>query len=44
MPDNASTPIALGWPAAQFDLPGIDGRRHSLSTARGPNGLVVMFI
>ena len=44
MPDNASTPIALGWPAAQFDLPGIDGRRHSLATARGPNGLVVMFI
>lgn len=44
MSDNASTPIALGWPAAQFDLPGIDGRRHSLATARGPNGLVVMFI
>jgi len=44
MPDNASSPITLGWPAAQFDLPGIDGRRHSLGSARGPNGLVVMFI
>jgi len=44
MPDNASSPITLGWPAAQFDLPGIDGRRHSLASARGPNGLVVMFI
>ena len=44
MPDNASSPITLGWPAAQFDLPGIDGRRHSLASARGPNGLLVMFI
>ena len=44
MPDNAASPIALGWPAAQFDLPGTNGRRHTLSSARGPNGLVVMFI
>ena len=44
MPDNVASPIALGWPAAQFDLPGIDGRRHTLSSARGPNGLLVMFI
>jgi peroxiredoxin len=44
MPDHVSSPIALGWPAAQFDLPGIDGRRHSPASARGPNGLVVMFI
>jgi peroxiredoxin len=35
---------AAGWPAAPFDLPGVDGRRHSLPSARGPNGLVVMFI
>jgi peroxiredoxin len=40
----ASSPIALGWPAAHFDLPGIDGRRHTPTSARGPNGLVVMFI
>jgi peroxiredoxin len=44
MAQDDSTPIALGWPAAQFDLPGIDGRRHTLSSARGQNGLVVMFI
>ena len=44
MPDNASSPIALGWPAANFDLPGVDGKRHSLDSARGPNGLLVMFI
>src|SRR6478609_8818488 len=38
------SPISLGWPAAQFDLPGIDGRRHTPASARGPNGLLVMFI
>jgi peroxiredoxin len=30
--------------AADFDLPGVDGKRHSVATARGPSGLVVMFI
>ena len=30
--------------ATDFDLPGVDGARHSPATARGPNGLVVMFI
>ena len=44
MRNDSSPPITLGWPAAQFDLPGIDGRRHSLTSARGRNGLVVMFI
>jgi peroxiredoxin len=34
----------FGWKAVDFDLPGVDGRRHSLATARGPNGLLVMFI
>ena len=34
----------FGWKAVDFDLPGVDGRRHSLSSARGPNGLLVMFI
>jgi peroxiredoxin len=37
-------PVEAGWPAAAFDLPGIDGRQHTLATSRGPNGLVVMFI
>jgi peroxiredoxin len=30
--------------AIDFDLPGVDGKRHSPASARGPNGLVVMFI
>jgi peroxiredoxin len=34
----------LGSPAPDFDLPGIDGKRHSLASTRGPKGLVVMFI
>jgi peroxiredoxin len=37
-------PGRLGGHAAPFDLPGTDGRRHTLDSARGPNGLVVMFI
>jgi peroxiredoxin len=32
----------FGWKAVEFDLPGVDGKRHGL--ARGPNGLLVMFI
>jgi len=35
---------ALGMLAPPFDLPGVDGRRHTVASARGPNGLVVMFI
>jgi len=34
----------IGWQAAPFDLPGVDGRRHTLDSARGPKGVVVMFI
>jgi peroxiredoxin len=30
--------------APQFDLPGIDGKRHSPASARGDKGLLVMFI
>ena len=30
--------------APDFDLPGVDGKRHSPASARGGNGLVVMFI
>jgi peroxiredoxin len=40
-----TTPICdFGWPAAEFDLPGTDGRHHSLASVRGPRGLLVMFI
>jgi peroxiredoxin len=39
------TPVCdFGWPAPDFDLPGVDGRRYSLKDVAGPNGLLVMFI
>jgi hypothetical protein len=42
---SVSPPVCdFGRPAVDFDLPGVDGRRHSLASARGPNGLLVMFI
>ena len=34
----------FGRPAIDFDLPGTDGRSHTLADCRGPNGLLVMFI
>ncbi len=34
----------FGWKAAAFDLAGVDGRRYTLESVRGPNGLLVMFI
>ena len=39
-----SSPAALGWKAQPFDLMGVDGRRHSLESVRGRNGVLVMFI
>jgi len=35
---------AMGTPASSFALLGVDGATHSLASARGPNGVVVMFI
>jgi len=34
----------FGWKAREFDLPGVDGRRHSLASTRGPKGALVMFL
>lgn len=42
---SLSPPVCdFGWTAVDFDLPGVDGRRHNLASARGPNGLLLMFI
>jgi len=42
---SLSTPVCdFGRQALDFDLPGVDGRRYSLASARGPRGLLVMFI
>jgi len=39
------TPICdFGWKAVDFELPGVDGTRHSLSDISGPNGTLIMFI
>jgi len=34
----------FGWKAPDFDLLGVDGKRHNLASSRGKNGLLVMFI
>jgi len=44
MASLTTPPAAPGAPATPFTLPGVDGKTHSLASARGPNGIVVMFI
>jgi peroxiredoxin len=42
---GAQPPLCdFGWKAPGFDLPATDGRRVTLAQARGPRGLLVMFI
>ncbi|MCF8178665.1 MAG: thioredoxin family protein [Sulfuritalea sp.] len=42
---SVSPPVCdFGRPAIDFDLPGVDGKRHQLGSARGPKGVLVMFI
>jgi peroxiredoxin len=42
---SISPPVCdFGRPAIDFELPGVDGGRHTLASARGPQGLLVMFI
>lgn len=44
MASLTTPPGQPGFAAQDFDLPGVDGRRHTLGSASGPQGLVVMFI
>ncbi len=42
---SLTTPLCdFGWSAPDFVLSGVDGKPHSLSSCRGPKGLLVMFI
>ncbi|MSQ05150.1 MAG: thioredoxin family protein [Nitrosomonadaceae bacterium] len=42
---SLETPVCnFGWKAPDFDLLGVDKKRYNLTTARGKNGLLVMFI
>jgi peroxiredoxin len=42
---SLETPVCnFSWKAVDFDLLGVDGKRHTLASAKGKNGLLVMFI
>jgi peroxiredoxin len=44
MQRNETRGCEFGWRAREFDLTGVDGRRHTLASTRGPKGTLVMFI
>ena len=42
---SLTTPICdFGQPAIEFDLPSVNGQSWTLEKAKGPNGLLIMFI
>lgn len=42
---SLETPVCdFGWKAVDFDLLGVDGKRYNLASAKGENGLLIMFI
>lgn len=42
---SAAPPVCdFGWKAIDATLPGVDGRRRSIFSENGPNGLVIAFI
>lgn len=44
MASITETARELGWQAADFELDGVDGKRHRLSDLKGAKGTLVMFI
>ncbi len=42
--ETTTDAVRRGMAAPDFDLPGVDGRNWSLEQARGPRGLLVMFL
>jgi peroxiredoxin len=44
MPALESPDVQFGWHAIPFSLVGLDGKRHTLDSVRGPNGLLIMFL
>jgi peroxiredoxin len=42
--ETAVTPAAIGTTVEDFKLPDADGREHSLSSLRGKNGTVLIFV
>lgn len=42
---SLTTPICnFGWPAPDFELPSVDGKRYCLANIKGKKGTLVMFI
>jgi peroxiredoxin len=42
---SLETPVCnFGWKAVDFDLLGVDGKRYTLTSVKGKDGLLVMFI
>ena len=44
MPAQTAPVCRFGWRAADFRLPGVDGRTYALADVGGASGLLVMFI
>ena len=44
MPAQTPPVCQFGWKAADFSLPGVNGRTYALADVVGENGLLVMFI
>jgi peroxiredoxin len=42
--NEKSSGVSIGQPVADFKLPDVDGREHSLESLKGKNGTVLVFI